>query len=153
MAKFSIRPHYNPFLPHPTNPHSSNFHSVSPTCLNSHPHLLRLSLRVCCSIKEKENVKGNEEIPPVLSGLRLDESERIGSISKSESDLSSGNGIDSNWPPWKNVPERYKLIGTTALAFVICNMDKVCSSVFGNFEADVVDFWSDLFCFCFEVFM
>lgn len=30
-----------------------------------------------------------------------------------------------NWPPWKDLPQRYKLIGTTSLAFVICNMDKV----------------------------
>jgi ACS family sodium-dependent inorganic phosphate cotransporter len=34
-------------------------------------------------------------------------------------------GFSVNWPPWKNLPLRYKLIGTTSLAFVICNMDKV----------------------------
>lgn len=33
------------------------------------------------------------------------------------------------WPPWKRLPQRYKLIGTTSLAFVICNMDKVNLSV------------------------
>uniref|UniRef100_A0A0D6QVX7 Major facilitator superfamily (MFS) profile domain-containing protein n=1 Tax=Araucaria cunninghamii TaxID=56994 RepID=A0A0D6QVX7_ARACU len=39
------------------------------------------------------------------------------------------------WPPWKQmktklqVAERYKLIGLTSLAFVICNMDKVNLSV------------------------
>ncbi|XP_020100833.1 probable anion transporter 6, chloroplastic [Ananas comosus] len=33
------------------------------------------------------------------------------------------------WPPWEGLPERYKLIGTTSLAFVICNMDKVNLSV------------------------
>ncbi|TXG61906.1 hypothetical protein EZV62_013269 [Acer yangbiense] len=38
-------------------------------------------------------------------------------------------GSEWNWPPWKNIPERYKLIGTTSLAFVICNMDKVNLSV------------------------
>jgi ACS family sodium-dependent inorganic phosphate cotransporter len=26
---------------------------------------------------------------------------------------------------WEGVPERYKLIGATSLAFAICNMDKV----------------------------
>ncbi|XP_022946154.1 probable anion transporter 6, chloroplastic isoform X1 [Cucurbita moschata] len=134
MANFSIRPHNNPFLPHRTNPHSLIYHSVSATRLVSHPQFLRLSLRVRCSIKEKENVKGNDELPPVLSGLKVDESEQTGSISKFENGLSSGNGIDevgfdSNWPPWKNVPDRYKMIGTTALAFVICNMDKVNLSV------------------------
>ncbi|PWA92253.1 phosphate transporter 4,5 [Artemisia annua] len=34
-----------------------------------------------------------------------------------------------DWPPWKNVPQRYKMIGTTSLAFVICNMDKVNLSI------------------------
>ncbi|RLN33750.1 putative anion transporter 5, chloroplastic isoform X1 [Panicum miliaceum] len=33
------------------------------------------------------------------------------------------------WPPWEGLPERYKLIGATSLAFVICNMDKVNLSV------------------------
>ncbi|XP_022143032.1 probable anion transporter 6, chloroplastic isoform X2 [Momordica charantia] len=135
MAKFSIRPHNTRFfLSHPTNPHASISRSIRATPSLSRPQLLRLSIRVRCSIREKENVKRNEEVPSVLSGLRVDESERIGSISKPEDDSSSGNGVvevgsDANWPPWKNVPERYKLIGTTALAFVICNMDKVNLSV------------------------
>ncbi|KAE8682746.1 putative anion transporter 6 [Hibiscus syriacus] len=38
-------------------------------------------------------------------------------------------GFDLGWPQWKNIPQRYKLIGTTSLAFVICNMDKVNLSV------------------------
>ncbi|KAM7264381.1 hypothetical protein ACFE04_002064 [Oxalis oulophora] len=38
-------------------------------------------------------------------------------------------GFHQNWPPWKNVPQRYILIGTTALAFVVCNMDKVNLSI------------------------
>ncbi|OIV99888.1 hypothetical protein TanjilG_26226 [Lupinus angustifolius] len=37
--------------------------------------------------------------------------------------------VVGNWPPWKNLPQRYKLIGTTSLAFVICNMDKVNLSI------------------------
>ncbi|CAJ1944686.1 unnamed protein product [Sphenostylis stenocarpa] len=37
--------------------------------------------------------------------------------------------FSGTWPPWKNLPQRYKLIGTTSLAFVICNMDKVNLSV------------------------
>lgn len=38
-------------------------------------------------------------------------------------------GFRWDWPPWKNLPQRYKLIGTTSLAFVICNMDKVNLSI------------------------
>ncbi|KAJ0984323.1 hypothetical protein J5N97_002679 [Dioscorea zingiberensis] len=46
--------------------------------------------------------------------------------------VSEGEGREDDklrWPPWKGLPQRYKLIGTTSLAFVICNMDKVNLSV------------------------
>lgn len=33
--------------------------------------------------------------------------------------------LELRWPPWEGLAERYKLIGATSLAFVICNMDKV----------------------------
>ncbi|KAH9805394.1 putative anion transporter 6 [Citrus sinensis] len=89
-------------------------------------------LRVSCSIKEKENVKEEtDKFDEVLTGLRVDEP---GSVSgfDSESGLVRGTeevGRASYWPPWKNIPQRYKLIGTTSLAFVVCNMDKVNLSV------------------------
>uniref|UniRef100_A0A453LLN4 Major facilitator superfamily (MFS) profile domain-containing protein n=2 Tax=Aegilops tauschii subsp. strangulata TaxID=200361 RepID=A0A453LLN4_AEGTS len=37
--------------------------------------------------------------------------------------------LELRWPPWEGLPERYRLIGATSLAFVICNMDKVNLSV------------------------
>ncbi|ONM57034.1 putative anion transporter 6 chloroplastic [Zea mays] len=37
--------------------------------------------------------------------------------------------LEQRWPPWDGLAERYKLIGATSLAFVICNMDKVNLSV------------------------
>uniref|UniRef100_I1QR66 Major facilitator superfamily (MFS) profile domain-containing protein n=2 Tax=Oryza glaberrima TaxID=4538 RepID=I1QR66_ORYGL len=37
--------------------------------------------------------------------------------------------LEMRWPPWEGLAERYKLIGATSLAFVICNMDKVNLSV------------------------
>jgi hypothetical protein len=43
-------------------------------------------------------------------------------------------GFSVNWPPWKNLPLRYKLIGTTSLAFVICNMDKVLLILYCSFS-------------------
>jgi ACS family sodium-dependent inorganic phosphate cotransporter len=33
--------------------------------------------------------------------------------------------LELRWPPWEGLPERYRLMGATSLAFVICNMDKV----------------------------
>lgn len=81
----------------------------------------------------------------VLTGLRVDELEGASSVSESEDELgrSSGSGevgFDWNWPPWKDIPQRYKLIGTTALAFVICNMDKVvlCSLFLRYFYKHVI---------------
>ncbi|KAM0917419.1 hypothetical protein ACQ4PT_009530 [Festuca glaucescens] len=40
-----------------------------------------------------------------------------------------GGKLELRWPPWEGLPERYKLMGATSLAFVICNMDKVNLSV------------------------
>jgi len=83
-------------------------------------------------------VKESERVPDVLTGLKkideldpkrgsnLDFEQRLGDDSGS-----SEVGFDWKWPPWKNIPLRYKLIGTTSLAFVICNMDKVSSGIFG----------------------
>ncbi|KAL6601587.1 hypothetical protein ACP70R_044807 [Stipagrostis hirtigluma subsp. patula] len=41
----------------------------------------------------------------------------------------AGGALELRWPPWEGMAERYKLIGATSLAFVICNMDKVNLSV------------------------
>lgn len=83
-----------------------------------------LKFRVLCSIKEKENIKETDKVTPgVLTGLRVDDLDQSGS--GPEESGSGKVGSDWDWPPWQNIPERYKLIGTTSLAFVICNMDKV----------------------------
>jgi ACS family sodium-dependent inorganic phosphate cotransporter len=37
--------------------------------------------------------------------------------------------LELRWPPWEGLPERYRLMGATSLAFVICNMDKVRASL------------------------
>ena len=83
-----------------------------------------LKFRVLCSIKEKENIKETEKVTTgVLTGLRVNDLDQSGS--GPEESGSGKVGSDWDWPPWQNIPERYKLIGTTSLAFVICNMDKV----------------------------
>lgn len=66
----------------------------------------------------------------MITGLRVDELDNSASASDAEGQEEGGEvGFDWNWPPWKNLPQRYKLIGTTSLAFVVCNMDKVNLSV------------------------
>lgn len=37
----------------------------------------------------------------------------------------TAGALELRWPPWEGLGERYKLIGASSLAFVICNMDKV----------------------------
>lgn len=41
-----------------------------------------------------------------------------------DSDVGVFDDFEWKWPLWKELPMRYRLIGMTSLAFVICNMDK-----------------------------
>lgn len=81
------------------------------------PFKQRLEFRALCSIKERERENVAEK-QRIASGVAVDDELR-------EKGGDGGVGFDWDWPPWKNLPQRYKLIGTTSLAFVICNMDKV----------------------------
>ncbi|WJX90397.1 putative anion transporter 6, chloroplastic [Trifolium repens] len=74
----------------------------------------------------------------VLCSTQQDIKENHNKVSKTKANVLSDHeedveqqleGFSVNWPPWKNLPLRYKLIGTTSLAFVICNMDKVNLSI------------------------
>ncbi|XP_041007416.1 probable anion transporter 6, chloroplastic [Juglans microcarpa x Juglans regia] len=98
--------------------------------LHSPPSRRRLNFRVFCSIQEKETAPKSERVAGVLTGLRVNELEQLSS--EGETGPQSGSGeVAFDWKslPWKNIPDRYKLIGTTSLAFVICNMDKVNLSI------------------------
>ncbi|XP_031383520.1 probable anion transporter 6, chloroplastic isoform X2 [Punica granatum] len=116
-------------LPRPTASQSSLFN----TPFRAHRTQLAASknrpkFRVLSSIREREAaVKENERVAkgevPLVPVRDPDDSGRVSSSSADEV------GFDGKWPPWKNLPQRYKLIGTTSLAFVICNMDKVNLSV------------------------
>ncbi|KAF7838812.1 putative anion transporter 6, chloroplastic isoform X1 [Senna tora] len=127
MAKFTLRADHLCFPSHNTVCKIS----VKGFQLHRLPSKQHLRFRNLWSTQR--NVKEREGIAKVLSGLRIDEVEQKGPVSDSErpSGAQSGSsmGSDGHWPPWKNLPQRYKLIGTTSLAFVICNMDKVNLSV------------------------
>ncbi|CAK9153172.1 unnamed protein product [Ilex paraguariensis] len=137
MAKFIFRTNNNACCL------SQSAHRISHFSTHiKHHHLNVLSFkhslkfRVSCSIKEKENVSETERAARVLSGLRVDdEYDQNGGPApsfKDQLDEENGDselGFDGNWPPWKNLPERYKIVFTTSLAFVICNMDKVNLSI------------------------
>ncbi|KAF2317126.1 hypothetical protein GH714_012014 [Hevea brasiliensis] len=125
MANFALKAHGCCFLSHTTNTHTS-FLNVKPQNLHLFPSKRSLKFRVVCSVKEKENVEKSERVSDVITGLQVDGLEQRSSTT--DPGLQSGNaggsrevGFDLNCPPWNNIPQRYKLIGTTSLAFVICN--------------------------------
>ncbi|OVA19194.1 Major facilitator superfamily [Macleaya cordata] len=117
----------------PRNSISNNFHK-----LHTRLHLFSLNpnsrLRIFSSIKEKRGDIIEGERTGARTGLRVGESDKTSSIPVSEDQPGDDNdssleGLNLKWPPWKDLPLRYKLIGTTSLAFVICNMDKVNLSI------------------------
>ncbi|XP_025799297.1 probable anion transporter 6, chloroplastic isoform X1 [Panicum hallii] len=65
------------------------------------------------------------EKPSVPGAVGVDEGAR--GVEELEGEVAGA--WELRWPPWERLPERYKLIGATSLAFVICNMDKVNLSV------------------------
>ncbi|KAL1372227.1 hypothetical protein AAHE18_01G188800 [Arachis hypogaea] len=131
MEKFTLRPHTSTcFLPLPitrTSHHLLRFQFYpspsSPT--------LRLRPRPRVAVASSSSSSSSSSKSKVLNGVRVDnvarrqQEQQAPPVSASE-DVSKIVGI---WPPWKNIPQRYKLIGTTSLAFVICNMDKVNLSI------------------------
>ncbi|KAG8495677.1 hypothetical protein CXB51_013455 [Gossypium anomalum] len=139
MAKFTTRLDNNfCFLSHNTSTSQSsillNRTSRKNLQLQLSPSKHRFNFKVLCSIKEKENVKGEIEkvgggasSGGLVNGVRVEELDRKTGLGRENA--SKEAGFDLVWPPWKNIPQRYKLIGTTSLAFVICNMDKVNLSV------------------------
>jgi ACS family sodium-dependent inorganic phosphate cotransporter len=58
---------------------------------------------------------------PVPEAAEEEEEEEAVDVDRGELEL--------RWPPWEGLPERYRLMGATSLAFVICNMDKVRASL------------------------
>ena len=79
--------------------------------------------RVLCSVQENQKLKESQSVDGgAINGVQVANSElELGDEGRSE----EADEFSWNWPPWKDLPQRYKLIGTTSLAFVVCNMDKV----------------------------
>ncbi|CAH9070338.1 unnamed protein product [Cuscuta epithymum] len=88
---------------------------------------------VCC-IRDKKESGLETEITVDSVGRNRGLGNKSGLIEASKDEVEAESGgkevvLKWGWPPWKKLPQRYKLVGTTALAFVICNMDKVNLSV------------------------
>ncbi|PIN22218.1 Permease of the major facilitator superfamily [Handroanthus impetiginosus] len=129
MARIILKPDNNFFnFSYGTIKASNCRTSVKSQPLTGLPFKPSLRFRVSCSIKERE-LENAAEKKRIINGLevngQLKEQESLGEVGSGVRNV----GFGWDWPPWKSLPQRYKLIGTTSLAFVICNMDKVNLSV------------------------
>lgn len=126
MAKFTLNPdtkicYYPAYTTQKASIFRTSIKSQNWNGLPINPSLKRF--KVSCSIKEKET-ENAEEKRRILKGLKVND-ELEEKVSLLEAEIGE-KVVGFVWnPPWKNLPQRYKLIGTTSLAFIICNMDKV----------------------------
>ncbi|ESQ42059.1 hypothetical protein EUTSA_v10013250mg [Eutrema salsugineum] len=128
MARLPLRPH-NHFFSSPIHAHKQpllSVYTITTRFFPQHHYHNPLKSRVKCSASGTERVRESKKLPKDPIKEELPQLPNPGSDSEV---VSSETGFEQNWPPWKNVPERYKLIGATSLAFVICNMDKVNLSI------------------------
>ncbi|PKA56582.1 putative anion transporter 6, chloroplastic [Apostasia shenzhenica] len=87
-------------------------------------------VRLCACHRGKGNVEeeiSEERLIGDVADVRRGSSLEAGR--REDEGSVSLEGFEWKWPPWKELPMRYKLIGATSLAFVVCNMDKVNLSV------------------------
>ncbi|KAF8393126.1 hypothetical protein HHK36_021367 [Tetracentron sinense] len=135
MANFVLRTEICCCFPHHRHSQNPIFNTYTKhRQLHIFPSKRYSKLGIISCFQSKGDVAESEKVPGVLNGLPIDELENSIPVLAPE-DQSSSNGsseieaFDWKWPPWKNLPQRYKIIGTTSLAFVICNMDKVNLSI------------------------
>lgn len=90
---------------------------------------LRLSIPAARN-RRVEDVSDERRAAALADGKR-DSALEIGKSEDGELSRKDGvyEGFEWKWPPWKGLPMSYKLVGTTSLAFVVCNMDKVNLSI------------------------
>jgi len=133
MARLTLRPH-NHFFSSPIYAHKQPFLSVYTIFPHHHQNPL-IKSRVKCSASGTERVRESKKLPP------KDPIEDPKPQLPIPEVLSTETGFEQNWPPWKNIPQRYKLIGATSLAFVICNMDKVSRFKIETFFFAILMVW------------
>ncbi|XP_027916353.1 probable anion transporter 6, chloroplastic isoform X1 [Vigna unguiculata] len=121
MAKLTLRPDNSCFISHTHRAYSHTpfIRTTSFPRFHLHPSPSSYSLRLRIVSSAQQNAKETHRVAKAkaLTELQVEEVEK------------KHENLSGTWPPWKNLPQRYKLIGTTSLAFVICNMDKVNLSV------------------------
>ncbi|KAE8700183.1 putative anion transporter 6 [Hibiscus syriacus] len=117
MAKFTIRLDNFCFLPHNASASQSSIFLGRTSRKNLHLELIpskhRLNFKVLCRIKEKENVKDEREkvgacSGGLVNGVRVEELDKNAGLGMENASREAG--FDLVWPPWKNIPQRYKLI-------------------------------------------
>lgn len=134
MANFTMKPHKASIFT--TQKLRNKFQTPKLNLLHQYPTKTHLKLRLFTSVKEREVELLGKRACSTITRLRVEDDvdQSVPLVAASEDEFErklseEEEGFEWKWPPWKNLPLRYKLIGTTSLAFVICNMDKVNLSV------------------------
>ncbi|CAO2822586.1 unnamed protein product [Amaranthus hypochondriacus] len=139
MVNFTILPHKA--CSFTTQKHKNSFPTQiivhrPKNSFHSFPTNTQLKLRLLSCNYGRNNEFLSKRVDSLVAKLRLEDDvdQALPLVTDSEDELDNernekGDAFELKWPPWKNLPPRYKLIGTTSLAFVICNMDKVNLSV------------------------
>ncbi|XP_068642892.1 probable anion transporter 6, chloroplastic [Aristolochia californica] len=133
-TNFSLRsPARLPILPNSENIRSnSRLSSIFPVYqrhFHFFPPKLTAGVRVFSSIRAKKGEVSDEEKSDAVKDIETNGALRVVDKNSSGKEQVGIEVFDWKWPPWEHLPQRYKLIGTTSLAFVICNMDKVNLSI------------------------
>ncbi|ESW27076.1 hypothetical protein PHAVU_003G171700 [Phaseolus vulgaris] len=122
MAWLKPRPDHSCFISHTHRPYSHTPFirktSFPPFHFHLSPSNHTLRLRIVSSAQQNAKETHRVAKAKALTDLQVEEE-----VEKQQDNFSG------TWPPWKNLPQRYNLIATTSLAFVICNMDKVNLSI------------------------
>ncbi|CAH2072287.1 unnamed protein product [Thlaspi arvense] len=129
MARLPLRPDTH-FFSSPIHAQKQPFlsvYTITTRFFPQHHYHNPLKSRVKCSASGTERARESKKKLPKNSIEKLPP--QVPNPDSDSEVLSAETGSEQNWPPWKNIPERYKLIGATSLAFVICNMDKVNLSI------------------------
>ncbi|KAH9616778.1 hypothetical protein KSS87_014933 [Heliosperma pusillum] len=124
MGKFTVRTHKDSLF---VNPKVRTISTPSFVGHSSNTHLSTNNFRTKSDLKLRlfSGVKNGSFGQRVVTRVRVqnDVEKSVGLIDDND-DVDKDDGFQ-----WNHLPQRYKLIATTSLAFVICNMDKVNLSV------------------------
>ncbi|KAK9706234.1 hypothetical protein RND81_07G112600 [Saponaria officinalis] len=127
MVNFTIKPHKDSFFTHQK---LRNFRTPTFAQHSNNQLPSKLVSKTQLKLRLFSGVNNDSFGKRVVTRVRTeDEVEKSVNLVKNDAFVDDHEKDDVFQWNWNGLPQRYKLIGTTSLAFVICNMDKVNLSV------------------------